>query len=416
MPSAFARLLSEQLSDELGRLRRGRRPGAAAEKCVNIAELRELARRTIPASVFDYIDGGANDERTLRRNTLDFSDLEISPRVLVDVSSIDLSTTVLGQPVAVPILGAPTGLTGLAHPLGEVGVARAVHAAGSIYTLSASSSYTIEEVAERAPGPTWFQLYMWRDRGFVRELLERARAAGHRALVLTVDVPVSAGRERDIRNGFGIPPRVSVRTIRQGLARPGWSVRFLRDPRIEIANASGLPQGEGARSMVEFVNRQFDASASWNDIAWLREVWDGPVAIKGILRPDDAEQGVRAGASAIVVSNHGGRQLDGAPSAIAALPGIVAAVGGDAEVLLDSGVRRGSDVLKALALGARACLVGRAAVFGLAAGGQPGAERAMKLLVDELRTAMALAGLPRVADVDASCLVGRMPAEERTAP
>lgn len=416
MPSAFIRLLSEQLGDGLAGLWRGRRPAGRAERCLNVAELRALARRSIPASVFDYVDGGANDERTLRSNRLDFERLEISPRVLTDVSGIELSTTVLGQPVAIPILGAPTGLTGLSHPLGEVGVARAVHGAGSIYVLSASSSYTIEEVAEQAPGPTWFQLYMWRDRGFVRELLARAQAAGHRALMLTVDVPVSAGRERDIRNGFGIPPRLTARTVRQGLSRPAWTLRFLRDPRIEIANAAGLPQGEGARSMIEFVNRQFDPSASWDDVAWLREAWDGPVAIKGILRADDAEHAVRVGAEAIVVSNHGGRQLDGAPSSIAALPTIVDAVGGDAEVYLDSGVRRGSDALKALALGARAVLVGRAVVFGLAAGGQAGAERAMRLLADELRTAMALAGVPRVSGLDPSCLVARSPADQQPAP
>ena len=294
------------------------------------------------------------------------------------------------------------------HPDGEVGIARAVHALGSIYVQSAVSSYSIEELARAAPGPLWFQLYPWKDRGFVEELLQRARAAGHSALVLTVDVPRASGREREKRHGFGVPPRLTAGNVRDALLRPGWSARFLRDPRVEMGNVASrsAPASEEATTMIEYVNRQFDPAVTWDTVEWLRERWDGPLVLKGLLRGEDAETAVRSGVDAIVVSNHGGRQLDGARSSISALPEIVDVVDGRAEVYLDSGVRRGSDVAKALALGARACLVGRAAVYGLGAGGEAGARRAMGILLDELATALALMGCPAVGDVDRSWLVG----------
>ena len=375
------------------------------ERCHNIDDLRRLARRRIPRAVFDFVDGAAADEVTLERNQRDFSRLELSPKILVDVSRIDLATTVLGQPIGVPLLGAPTGLTGLAHHRGEVAIARAVHAAGSIYVQSTMSSYSIEELASLAPGPTWFQLYCFQDRGVVRELLERARAAGHLALMVTGDTPYAGARERDLRNGFGIPPRLTVRSIGEGLLRPRWSADFVRRPRMTVANAASHGGGSSdPLSLIDYIRRQFDPSLSWSDFAWLREVWAGPMIVKGVLRRDDAEQAVRLGADAVLVSNHGGRQLDHAPSSISALPAILDAVGDDAEVYLDGGVRRGSDIVKALALGARACLSGRALLHGLAAGGDAGAARAMQILVEELRLAMALLGCPSVHELGSSWL------------
>jgi L-lactate dehydrogenase (cytochrome) len=404
----FVKLLAAQVaSDARGlpeRARRGRN-AARLERCRNIAELRELARRSVPRAVFDFVDGAAGDEVTARRNEQDFGHVVLAPRVLSDVSDVTLATTVLGHPVALPLLAAPTGLTGLTHERGELGIARAAHAAGTVSVLSAMASYTIEELARDAPGPAWFQLYMWRDRGLVRELIARARAAGYLALVVTVDVPLAGGRERDRRNGFGIPPRLTLRSLGEGLMRPRWSADFVRRPRMTIANASSHGGGpEDARSLTEYVSGQFDRSLTWSDLAWVREAWDGPVVVKGVLRADDAKLAAGAGADAVVVSNHGGRQLDHAPSSISALPPIVDAVAGDVEVYLDGGIRRGVDVVKALALGARACLAGRALVYGLGAGGDAGAARALQLLEEEIRLAMALLGCRSVQQLDRAWL------------
>ena len=399
-------LLSRQFAADLGSLpARARRRFSAqrVERYGTIDELRAAARRGLPRVMFDFVDGAANDEVTATLNRRDFADLSIMPRVLVDVSNVALSTTVLGEPVAVPLLGAPMGLNGLVHNSGELAIARALHAAGSIYTLGAMASYSIEEIARDSPGPTWFQIYVWKDRGLVAELVERARAAGHLALVLTVDVPVAAARDRDRRNGFGLPPRASMRSIAGGIVRPRWSSQFIRNPRMTFASLS--TPGEAAGDpihMTEYIGRQFDPSATWEELGWLREIWRGPLVVKGILRPEDARLAVSLGANAISVSNHGGRQLDHTPSTIRALPAVVEAVAGEAEVYLDGGIRRGSDILKALALGARACLVGRPLVYGLGAGGAAGPARAMTILTSELRTAMALAGCPAVTSLDPS--------------
>jgi isopentenyl diphosphate isomerase/L-lactate dehydrogenase-like FMN-dependent dehydrogenase len=406
--NAFLELLGAQVATDLRGLPAQIRRGQTArrlERCRNIAELRDLARRLVPRAVFDFVDGAAGDEVTKRRNEEDFSRVVLAPRVLGDVSTIDLTTTVLGQPVALPLLAAPTGLTGLTHHRGELGIVRAAHAIGTVPVLSAMASYSIEEIARDAPGPAWFQLYMWRDRGLVRDLLERARAAGHLALVITADVPLAGARERDPRNGFGIPPRVTLRSLGQGIMRPRWSADFVRHPRMAVANAARQGGGPSdARSLTEYVNSQFDPTLTWADVAWVRELWGGPVIVKGILRADDARRAVEAGAAAVIVSNHGGRQLDHAPSSISALPAIANAVGGDAEVYLDGGIRRGADVVKALALGARACLAGRALVYGLGAGGDAGAARAFELLAREVRLAMALLGCSSVAQLDRSWL------------
>lgn len=407
----FAELVVRQVRNDVaalpGRLRRRPRVTPRWQRAINIDELRAAARRAVPRAVFDFADGGACDEITLRRNVRDFSRLALASHVLVDVSQLDTTTSVLGERIALPLLGSPTGLSGLLHPRGEIGLARAVHGAGSIYVLSAMASHSIEEVARGATGPKWFQLYMWRDRALVSEVLERARAADYRAIVLTVDVPRSGRRERDIRNGFSIPPRLTLRSCLEGLRCPRWSAAFVRDPRVTAANLQGrgVAPGDPVR-FAEYINEQFDPRLQWTDVAWLREHWSGPLVVKGILRPEDARDAARLGVDAVVVSNHGGRQLDHARSALSALPGVVDAVGDDAEVYLDGGIRRGTDILKALALGARACMVGRPLLYGLAAGGQAGATFAMRLLVEELRLAMALTGCPTVTRLDRTWLSG----------
>jgi L-lactate dehydrogenase (cytochrome) len=336
---------------------------------------------------------------TLRRNRRDFEAFTIKPRMLVEVPDVDLSTTVLGRRVSVPLVGAPTGLTGLIHHRGEPAIARALHEAGTIYTLSIAGSYSVEEVAAAAPGSTWCQVYFWKDRGIVRDFVERARAAGYLALVLTVDVQRSGARERDQRNGFSMPPRITVRSALEALTRPRWTAAFVRGPRLFAVQVAGR---SGAASMAQFLNEQFEPSVSWAELEWLQSIWDGPVLVKGILRPDDARLVVDAGAGGVIVSNHGGRQLDHVPSAVQSLRPIVEAVGDDAEVILDGGIRRGTDVLKALALCARACMAGRALVYGLGAGGDAGARRAVEILTNELRLAMALAGCRSIGTIDES--------------
>ena len=407
----FLTLLSRQLTTDARRLPdrvRARFSDERVQRCGNIAELRAAARRGVPKVMFDFVDGAANDEVTSRRNREDFADLEILPRMLVDVSAVDIRTTVLGQPVDVPLVGAPMGLNGLVHHHGEAGIARAMHDAGTIHALAAMASYSIEEIATEAPGSTWLQMYIWRDRGLVRELVERARAAGFLALVVTVDVPRAAGRDRDRRNGFALPPRVTLRSLAGGLVRPRWSAQFIRHPRMTTASIAGHGGGpDDPVGITAYVNSQFDPSAEWDDLSWFRELWEGPLAIKGILTPADARRAVGLGADAIIVSNHGGRQLDHAPSTIRALTPIVDALGSDAEVILDGGVRRGSDVLKAIALGAKACMIGRPLVYGLGAGGEAGARRAVTILEQELRTAMALAGCPSLAAADRSLVASR---------
>ncbi len=399
----FASMVGRQLTTDLRRLPARTRPGARTRQRLvalrNIADVRDAARRALPRAVFDFVDGAAGDEVAARRNREDFQALALHPRYLIDVARIQTATTVLGTPVATPILAAPTGLSGMVHPSGEAGLARAVQAAGSIYVLSTMASYSIEEVAAAAPGPKWFQLYVWKDRGFVTELLQRAKAAGYLALVVTVDGPRTGPRERDLRNGFGISPRITARSALDGLRRPRWSASFVRHSRFVIGNPPPNHDPANLGGLTEYFARQFDAGLTWTDVDWLREQWDGPLVVKGLLRPDDAASAVEAGAEGIIVSNHGGRQLDDAPSTISALPAVVDAVGDRAEVYLDSGVRRGSDVVKALALGARACMTGRALLYGLAIAGEAGARHALDLLAREFELTLALTGCASVADI-----------------
>jgi L-lactate dehydrogenase (cytochrome) len=404
---SFFGMLGRQLADDVRRLPQTTRErlseAGRAQRAINISDLRTLARRRLPAGVFDYVDGGAWDEVTKRRNESDLQALMLRPRMLVGATEIDLATEVLGRRVAVPLLGAPTGLTGLVHHEGEVAIAQAVHEAGGLYVLSSAASRTLEDVAAASPGPRWFQLYVGRDRGLAQALLERARATGYEAVVVTVDVARPGPRERDQRNGFVVPPRVTARTLVDGVRRPRWTANFLSRPRIlsESLLLSMAQEGRAA-SLAELIARQFDPGLSWRDIAWVQEHWDGPLLIKGILRGDDARQAASLGLAGVIVSNHGGRQLDHVTSTIRALPEVVEAAGGELEVFMDGGIRRGGDIVRALALGARGVLAGRALVYGLGAGGPAGARRAMQILVDELRLAMTLLGCRSVRELDSS--------------
>ena len=369
-----------------------------------IEDLRRLARRRLPRAIFDFVEGGAGDELTVARNRAAFERLLFEPRILVDVAKREQSTVVLGERVATPVLVSPTGMAGLCWPKGEVAAARGAHEAGTIYTLSTHSSCTIEEVAAGAPGPLWFQLYVWQNRDLTRSFVERARAAGYRALVLTVDVPVISRRERDLRNGFTVPPRITVRNALDTLRRVGWIRRVLLGPKLTLANLVGMPGAPRTDivTMAGVANRQVDPSLTWADLAWFRSLWSGPLLLKGVMTVADARKAVEHGVDGLVVSNHGGRQLDGTRASVEALPDIVDAVGSRVEVLLDGGVRRGADVVRALALGARAVMVGRPYLYGLSSGGSAGVRRVLEILQGEVDHALALTGVPRVGDVDRS--------------
>jgi L-lactate dehydrogenase (cytochrome) len=397
-----ARQLGAGARDAPGALARRFSDHGRAQRCRNIAELRSAARRALPGPVFDFVDGAASDEVTAARNQAAFGDLALRPRILRDVSAVSVATTVLGEPIAVPILGAPHGAGLLFHPDAETGIARAFHDAGSIYVLSSMASQSIEAVARDAPGPKWIQMYMWRDRGLTRELIERARdTRGFTALVLTVDTPRVGARERDQRNGFTLPPRITLRSVVGGLTHPRWSARFVRSPEIGLANMA-TRRSDGSVDLSRYALSAFDPAMSWSDVAWLRDQWPGPIVLKGILSAEDASRAAEVGVDAVVVSNHGGRQLDHVPATIRALPEVVDAAGSELEVLLDGGIRRGTDLAKALALGARACLVGRPVIYGLAAAGQHGAARAISLLQAELELTLVLLGCRSVAELDRS--------------
>ena len=372
---------------------------------INIEDLRSRARRRLPRPVFDFIDGAAEDESTLRRNREAFDEWTFSPRALVDVSSIDLRTTVCGQTMRAPIVLAPTGLSGMAAPRPEILAARAAVNAGLAFTVSCLSAVPIEEVHRAAPGPHWFQLYLWRDRGLTQSLMERAASVGWRVLVVTVDVPVLGQRERDVRNGATIPPKVTWRNAIDTLRRPAWTAGMLRNPPFEFANVARA--GGSARrpfALSRWVNSQFDPSITWRDLEWLRSVWPGMFVIKGIMSREDASRAADEGIDGIVVSNHGGRQLDGLPGSLSVLPEIVDAVSGRVEVLIDGGIRRGSDIVKALSLGARACMIGRAYLYGMGAAGEPGITRAIEILEAEAARAMALLGRVSISDLDRSAV------------
>lgn len=370
----------------------------AIENAHNIEALRALARKRLPRMVFDYIDGGSDDEITLGRNDRRYGDYELNFKSLVDISKIELETTVMGATSKAPIIVTPTAAQRLFNPrAGEAAVARAARKAGLVYCLSTLASTTIEDIARHTDGPKWFQVYVWKDRAIVEKAMERAKAAGFTGLILTVDVPVAGNRERDHLNAFTIPPKINAKTVSQVLARPGYLWDMATTPEILAANWADMDTG--GMGIIQFLDSQFDRTVTWEDAKWMKEAWGGPFAIKGIARPDDALRCVHAGADAVWISNHGGRQLDTAPATIDTLADIVAAVDGQAEVILDGGIRRGTDIIKALALGATAIAVGRPYLFGLGAGGQAGVERALDILVSALERDMALVGATRLSDL-----------------
>ena len=372
-------------------------------KVANIADLRQLAWQRLPRALFDYIDGGAQDEVTLRANQADFNNFTLVQRVLRDVTTRDQSVTVLGQKYDLPLILSPTGMTGIFWPNGALEAARAASDAGAGFCLSSMSTSTVEDIKKVAKRPTWFQLYVMRDRGMSRELIERAKAAGCSALVLTVDLALQGQRDRDVHNGLTIPPTLSVANMLNFAMRPGWVWRFLTGPKV--MPASLVKPGQNTLfTIAGYVNSQFDQSVTWKDIEWAKSIWGGPIALKGILAPEDAVAAIDHGADALIVSNHGGRQLDGARSAISALPYVVDAVQGRAEVLLDGGVRRGTDVLKAVALGAKACMIGRPYMYGLASNGRAGVAKALDLLRNEIDLALALTGNTSIAALDRSAI------------
>ncbi len=373
------------------------------DRSANVSDLRRIARRRLPRGIFDYIDGGAEDERTMARNSSAFARLEFQPNVLRDVSAIDTSTVLFGTPLDLPLVLAPTGFTRIADSQGELAVARAAARAGVPYSLSTMSTRSIEEVAAVSDGPKWFQVYAWRDRGLVRDLVERAAACGYQALWLTVDTAMLGRRERDVRRGYTLPPKIGPGTILDGILHPAWTVDFLRNEPITFANVVGRGVGDGTDSAVSLaaqVNSQFDPALSWDDVDWLHSIWDGPVVLKGIQTVADAGRAVDAGVAGIALSNHGGRQLDDAPSPIELVEPVVQAVGGSVTVICDGGIRRGSDIVKALALGADACSVGRAYLYGLGAAGERGVDHVLDLLGHGVRRTMALTGRRTLAEID----------------
>jgi L-lactate dehydrogenase (cytochrome) len=373
---------------------------------INIEDLRQLAKRRLPKMVFDNIDGAAHDELTMRANRADFERIRFRQRVLVDVSKLEIETELFGEKFAMPLVLTPLGMQGVIAREGELQAARAAERCGIRLCLSTVSTCSVEQVQATVPAarPIWFQLYMSQDKGFMKALLERAQAVGCRVLVFTVDGASRGQRERDLHNGFTVPPRITPSFLLDVLTHPRWAADVLLGPRLSMRNVD--PSGrqsvmKAGKVMGGLVNPAND----WRDLDWVRGIWKGPIVVKGVLDPEDARLALAHGAEGISVSNHGGRKLDGAPSAISALPAIVDAVGDRATVLMDGGVRRGHDIVKALALGAKACLIGRAFAYGLGASGQTGVEQAIRILEGELCEAMMLLGCPSVKQLDRSWLL-----------
>ncbi len=371
----------------------------------SIDDLRKIARRRLPRGVFDYIDGGAEDERTMAANREAFSALQFRPRVLRRVGKVDPSTTLLGRPLAFPLVLAPTGFTRIADAQGELAVARAAERAGLPYALSTVSTRSIEEVAAVNAGRKWFQVYVWRDRRLAEDMLARAAESGYEAIVVTVDTAVLGRRERDVRRGFTLPPKIGLGTLVDGALHPGWTWQFVRSEPIKFANVAGravrrpTDDGTDAASLAGYVATQFDADLSWDDIEWFRDRWSGPIVLKGIQTVDDATLAVEHGIEALALSNHGGRQLVGAPTPLSLVAPVVDAIGGRTEVICDGGIRRGSDIVKAVALGANACMAGRAYLYGLGAAGERGVDHALTILGEGVTRTMALVGASTVADL-----------------
>ncbi len=370
-----------------------------------IEDLRQLSKRRIAKAIFDYVDRGAYSEATLRANRDDLESLTLRQRVGIDVDRRSTRTTMIGQEVSMPVALAPVGLTGLNWANGEMLAARAAERFGVPYTLSTMSICSIEDVASAVTRPFWFQLYVMRDRGFSASLIERAKIAGCSALVLTLDLQVQGQRHQDLKNGLAVPPRLTFATLLDVMSKPGWAFNVLGSKRKSFGNLEGrIPNADSLTTLSQWIAGQFDPTLSWKDVEWVRSLWGGKIILKGILDAEDAKIAAATGADALVVSNHGGRQLDGASSSIRALPEIVDAVGGKIEVLFDGGIRSGQDLLKALALGAKGALLGRAYAYGLGALGEKGVTRALEIIRNELDVSMALCGVKDVKDITPAVL------------
>jgi L-lactate dehydrogenase (cytochrome) len=366
-----------------------------------IEDLRLLHKQRVPKAFFDYADRGSYTEDTLRANSEDLQQIKFRQRILVDVSKRDLSTTILGERAAMPLILAPVGLLGMQHGDGEIHACRAAQAAGIPFTQSTMSICSIEDIAAAVDKPFWFQLYVMKDRGFIKALIERAIAAKCSALVLTVDLQVIGQRHQDIKNGMTVPPEWSLTKLIDFATKPAWVAGVMRGKRRTFGNLAGhLKVSEDITALSTWINSQFDTSLNWKDIDWIRSIWPGKLVLKGILDVEDAELAGKTGAQAIVVSNHGGRQLDGAPSSIEVLPEIVDTVGSQMEIMFDGGIRTGMDIMRALALGAKSCMIGRAYTYGLGAAGQEGVAKAIDLLAKELTTTMGLCGVNKISEID----------------
>jgi len=365
-----------------------------------IEDLRELHMRRVPKAFFDYADRGSYSEETLRANRADLQQIKFRQRVLVDISKRDLSTNILGEPAAMPLILAPVGLLGMQHGDGEILACRAAQAAGIPFTQSTMSICSIEDIASSVDKPFWFQLYVMKDRGFIKSLIERAIAVKCSALVLTVDLQVIGQRHQDIKNGMTVPPEWSVSKLIDFATKPTWVSGILRGKRRTFGNLVGHLKGtDDVTALSVWINSQFDTTLNWKDIDWIRSIWPGKLILKGILDVEDAEIAAKTGAQAIVVSNHGGRQLDGAPSSIEVLPEIADSVGSRMEIMFDGGIRSGQDVMRALALGAKSCMIGRAYAYGLGAGGEAGVAKAIELIGKELATTMGLCGVNKISEI-----------------
>ncbi|MFY9696236.1 MAG: alpha-hydroxy acid oxidase [Xanthobacteraceae bacterium] len=371
-----------------------------------IEDLRHAYHRKVPRAFVDYCESGSYAEQTLAANRADLERLKLRQRILHDVAGRSTSTTILGEPAALPLILAPVGLTGMQHGDGEILAARAAQAAGIPFTLSTMSICSIEDVAGAVDKPFWFQLYVMKDRGYIRALIERAEAAKCSALVLTVDLQVIGQRHRDIKNGMSVPPQIRIQNLIDIGTKPAWALGIAQGKRKTFGNIAGhYPGMSNVTVLSKWIAEQFDATLNWKDVEWVKSLWPGKLILKGILDLEDARIAAKTGAAALVVSNHGGRQLDGAPSSISMLPAIADAVGSEIEVMFDGGIRSGQDILRALALGARSCMSGRAYIYGLGAGGQAGVARAIEIMRNELDTSMALTGITSIAAIDRRALV-----------
>ena len=378
------------------------------EPITNVMDLRARARRRVPRAFFEYADRGSYEEVTLHENRAAFHRLQLRQRVMENVDERSLATDIIGQPVSMPLAIAPTGLTGLQHGSGEIHGARAAAKAGIPFCLSTMSICSIEQVHAASETPFWFQVYVMRDRGFTRELIQRAVAADCSALMLTADLTVQGQRHREIKNGLSVPPKITLRNLFDIASKPRWAWNVLRAPSRSFGNLEGRIGGaDSLTTLAQWIASQFDPTLNWNDLEWIRELWPGKLIVKGIMDAADARLAAQHGVDAIVVSNHGGRQLDGAPATIDVLAGIVQAVGGATEVLFDSGITTGQDLLKALALGARAGLIGKAFLYGLGAGGETGVTQAIEIIRRELSVSMALTGQRDARAIDPGVILQR---------